>query len=158
MNRIIQKCSDTYTYTFLGRRLPLEALHASLVSRLHHEHLRVSVHAGNQPQANSPSDSLRHLALVARSETCLPAVLDLAHLRHVFGHDAEVLVTDVSSVFVLTTSSLPLPLPLPLPPLRTFNHSLPCNDPSGSKSTDPTHPTSAAGFVLTSSTSTARLR
>ena len=107
----------------------------------------MSVHTGDQPQANGPSDSLRHFTLVAWSQACVLAVLDLAHLRNVFGHDAEVLVTNVLSAF----ASQPYPLPR-LPP------NIPCSDPSGSNSTGPAHPTSAAGSVLTSSTSTARLR
>jgi hypothetical protein len=65
--------------------------HASPVIRLGHEHLRVPVHTRNQSQTDRPSNGLCHLALVARSQTSVFVVLDLAHFCHVFRHDAEVL-------------------------------------------------------------------
>lgn len=65
--------------------------HAPPVIRLGHEDLRMSVHTRDQSQTDSPPDGLGHLALVAWSQACVVAVLDLAHFRHVLGHDAEVL-------------------------------------------------------------------
>ena len=93
-------CESDYTnalVVYIRGKTPLEGPHASLVIRLCHEDLRVSVHARNQPQADSPPDSFRHLALVDRSKARVLVVLDLAHLRNGFGHDAEVLQDRVSN-------------------------------------------------------------
>ena len=65
--------------------------HTPPVVRLSHQNLRVPVHTGNQSQTDRPPDGLRHLALVARTETGVLAVLDPAHLCHILRHDAEVL-------------------------------------------------------------------
>lgn len=108
-------CESDYTnalVVYIRGKTPLEGPHASLVIRLCHEDLRVSVHARNQPQADSPPDSFRHLALVDRSKACVLVVLDLAHLRNVFGHDAEVLF-GFSSAFTLSISNLPISSRLP---------------------------------------------
>jgi hypothetical protein len=84
------KCLNN-TYKRRSSNLEASSEHASPVVRLGHQNLRMSVHTGNQSQTNRPPDSLCHLTLVARAQASVLVVLDLAHFRHVFGHDAEVL-------------------------------------------------------------------
>jgi hypothetical protein len=65
--------------------------HTPPVVRLSHQNLRMPVHTGDQSQTDCPSDRLGHLALIARTQARVLVVLNLAHLRHVLRHDAEVL-------------------------------------------------------------------
>lgn len=65
--------------------------HASCECRFRLQDLRVPVHTGNQPESNRPPDGFGHFALVSRPQTRIFAVLDLPHIRHVFGHNAEIL-------------------------------------------------------------------
>ena len=87
--------------------------HTPPVVRLSHQNLRVPVHTGDQSQTDCPPDGLRHLALVARTQAGVLAVLDSAHLCHVLGHDAEVLYNhcqhSIHANFRLPTPAYNLP-------------------------------------------------
>lgn len=61
------------------------------IIRLGLEDFRVSVRGRDQAKSDRSPDSFCHSALVSRPEARELAVLDLAHLRHVLGHHAEVL-------------------------------------------------------------------
>ena len=108
-----------YTQRSKCRSLPTRPAHASPELWFVHEYLRVPVHTRNQTQTDRPSNGLRHLALVAWSESSVLVVLDLAHVGHVLGHDAEVLRNHVSDCSNLLLSSLQL---------CTAYH-IPCSDP-----------------------------
>lgn len=54
--------------------------------RLHLQHLRVLVHARQQPHAHRPPDRLCDFPLVHGAQAGVAAVLDPAHVGHVFGH------------------------------------------------------------------------
>lgn len=53
------------------------------------------VNTGHQPQTDCPSDGLRHLPLIHRSQTGFVRVLDFSYFSHVLGHEGEVLLMSV---------------------------------------------------------------
>jgi len=52
----------------------------------------VTVHARHQAQSDGPPHRLRHTPLVHRTQARVGVVPDAAHIRHVFAHDAKILV------------------------------------------------------------------
>jgi len=87
----LYKCLDNTRKRSKRKSLEARPAHTPPVVGLGHQNLGVSVHTGNQTQTDRPSDGLGHLALVAWTQASVLVVLDLAHVCHVLGHDAEVL-------------------------------------------------------------------
>lgn len=70
--------SPPRTRSIVQPRLPLP--------RLHLQHLRMLMHARQQPHPHRSPDGLCNLPLVDSAQARVPSVFDPAHGRHEFGH------------------------------------------------------------------------